>query len=101
MSDDDQRRIAVVLFDGFELLNVFGPLELFGMLPERFTMGLVGPGIDPVRSAKVPKCWLTMSTRPLRSQISCSSRAGSVLADLPMMNPFSPGFTAGHRGRHW
>lgn len=30
MSDSDRRRFAFVLFDGFELLDVFGPLELFG-----------------------------------------------------------------------
>jgi len=32
---DDLRRIAVVLFEGFELLDVFGPVELFSMVPDR------------------------------------------------------------------
>ena len=36
------RRTAVVLFDGFELLDVFGPLELFGVLPVRWA----GPTLD-------------------------------------------------------
>jgi transcriptional regulator GlxA family with amidase domain len=46
------RRISVVLFDGFELLDVFGPLELFGTLRDRFEIGLVGPAAGPVRSAQ-------------------------------------------------
>jgi transcriptional regulator GlxA family with amidase domain len=48
------RHIATVLFEGFELLDVFGPLEIFGMLPDRFTMSLVGPNAGPVRSSHGP-----------------------------------------------
>lgn len=55
MADDDKRRLAIILFEGFELLDVFGPLELFGALPDRFTMALVGPGTDPVQSAQGPR----------------------------------------------
>ena len=55
MSDNDRRQLAVVLFDGFDLLDVFGPLELLGALPDRFTISLVGPGADPVRSAQGPR----------------------------------------------
>jgi len=33
--------LAVVLFEGFELLDVFGPLEMFGLLPEQFEIFLV------------------------------------------------------------
>jgi transcriptional regulator GlxA family with amidase domain len=49
------RRITVVLFDRFELLDVFGPLELFGILPDRFEIGLAGPSGAPVRSAQGPE----------------------------------------------
>jgi transcriptional regulator GlxA family with amidase domain len=49
------RRITVVLFDGFELLDVFGPLELFGTLRDRFEISLVGPAAAPVRSAQGPE----------------------------------------------
>ncbi len=56
MSDETSpHRLAVVLFDGFELLDVFGPLELFGMVPEHFRIELLGPGTDPVRSAQGPQ----------------------------------------------
>jgi transcriptional regulator GlxA family with amidase domain len=45
------RRITTVLFDGFELLDVFGPLEIFGV-SERFEVSLVGPVPGPVGSAQ-------------------------------------------------
>jgi transcriptional regulator GlxA family with amidase domain len=45
------RTITTVLFDGFEPLDVFGPLELFGNLPDQFRLVLGGPGDGPVRSA--------------------------------------------------
>jgi transcriptional regulator GlxA family with amidase domain len=36
-----KRSIGVVLFHDFELLDVFGPLEMFGLLPEHFTIRMV------------------------------------------------------------
>lgn len=35
-------QIAVVLFDGFELIDVFGPLEMFGNLGDRARISLLG-----------------------------------------------------------
>jgi putative intracellular protease/amidase len=55
MRDGVGSLVAVVLFDGFELLDAFGPLELFGALPDRFTITLVGPDTGPVRSAQGPR----------------------------------------------
>ena len=49
------RQVTAVLFDGFELLDVFGPLELFGALPDQFRISLVGPAAGPVRSAQGPQ----------------------------------------------
>lgn len=48
------RRVGVVLFDGFELLDVCGPLELFGKLPEMFRVELLSGSVGPVRSAQGP-----------------------------------------------
>lgn len=31
-----KRTIGVVLFEGFELLNVFGPFEMFGLAADDF-----------------------------------------------------------------
>jgi putative intracellular protease/amidase len=47
--------LAVVLFEGFELLDVFGPLEMFGMLPEQFEIFLVAESGDIVASNQGPK----------------------------------------------
>lgn len=44
------RRVSVILFDGFELLDVCGPVEVFSMLPEHFAVELVGPSPGPVSS---------------------------------------------------
>ena len=47
--------LAVVLFEGFELLDVFGPLEMFGLLPEQFEIFLVAESGDIVASNQGPK----------------------------------------------
>lgn len=48
------RQVSAVLFEGFELLDVFGPLEMFGVLSDRFVLSLVGSSTGPVRSAQGP-----------------------------------------------
>lgn len=50
MAASAKRTVSVVLFDGFELLDVFGPVELLGRLPEDFTIEMLGPAIGPIRS---------------------------------------------------
>src|SRR5581483_3719057 len=47
-------RVAVVLFDRFELLDVFGPLELLGSLPDHFELTMIGPTAGPIPSAQGP-----------------------------------------------
>ncbi|MDX2315394.1 MAG: DJ-1/PfpI family protein [Gammaproteobacteria bacterium] len=49
------RSIAVVLFHEFELLDVFGPLEMFGMVPENFDICMVAEGVGEVASRQGPK----------------------------------------------
>lgn len=53
--DADPRVISAVLFDGFELLDVFGPLELFGTRPGLFALRMIGPEAGPVASAQGPQ----------------------------------------------
>ncbi|OYD71705.1 DJ-1/PfpI family protein [Rhodococcus sp. OK302] len=50
--NESRRRLSIVLFEGFELLDVFGPLGLFGMVPETISVELVGPTAGPVRSSQ-------------------------------------------------
>lgn len=48
--------IAAMVFDDFELLDLFGPLELFGTMPKYFRINVIGPTADPVRSRQGPRC---------------------------------------------
>jgi transcriptional regulator GlxA family with amidase domain len=48
----EARRVAVVLFHRFELLDVAGPVEILGSLPDRFEVSFVGPAAGPVQSAQ-------------------------------------------------
>ncbi len=47
--------IAAVIFPGFELLDVFGPLEMFGLLGERAKITMSASERFPVASAAGPK----------------------------------------------
>ncbi len=49
-------KVGAVLFEGFELLDVFGPLEMFGMLKERATITMLAEKPGLVRSAQGPAC---------------------------------------------
>ncbi len=37
------KEVVVILFNNFETLVVFGPVEIFGRMPEHFTVGLYSP----------------------------------------------------------
>jgi len=50
-----ERTLGVVLFPGFELLDVFGPLEAFGNLPGAFRIVMVAKTAGPVASAQGPR----------------------------------------------
>ena len=49
------RTLGVLIFPEFELLDVFGPLEMFGMLPETFAIRLVAERERNVASAQGPR----------------------------------------------
>lgn len=44
------RKIGALIFPGFELLDVFGPMEMFGMLNNDFSLELVAETDGPVPS---------------------------------------------------
>jgi hypothetical protein len=54
-STGEPSQLSVVLFEGFELLDVCGPLEMFGLLTDRFSINLVGPDAGAVKSATGPQ----------------------------------------------
>ena len=47
-----QRKVSVVLFDGFELLDVFGPVEMLSVLPDRFRVAMVASEAGLVASSQ-------------------------------------------------
>ena len=47
--------IGVVLFDEFESLDVFGPIEMFGMLPGNFEICMVAENSGQIASRQGPK----------------------------------------------
>ena len=49
------QRVCVVLFDRFELLDVFGPAEMFGVLHDRFEIVLAGPQAGAIASNQGPR----------------------------------------------
>jgi len=55
MTDQSSRRLGVVLYPQFELLDVFGPLEMFGMLIGSVDIAVVAQEKGAVRSAQGPE----------------------------------------------
>lgn len=54
------KTLGVVLFPVFELLDVFGPLEMFGNTPD-IDIRLLAPQAGPVRSAQGPQAFAEFS----------------------------------------
>lgn len=50
-------RIGAVLFQGFELLDLYGPLEILGTLEERVTLTTLAEKTGPVPSHQGPQGW--------------------------------------------
>lgn len=44
------RHVGALIFPGFELLDLFGPLEMFGLLKDDFDLQLVAETSDPIAS---------------------------------------------------
>ena len=61
-----KRTIGVVLFEGFELLDVFGPLEMFGLAADDFEILLISEHGGVVSSRQGPKsvCDAAFSSSP-------------------------------------
>ena len=61
-----KRTLGVVLFEGFELLDVFGPLEMFGLAADHFEIRLIAESGGVVASRQGPKsvCDDSFNTAP-------------------------------------
>lgn len=47
---DTMRRVGALIFPGFELLDLFGPLEMLGLLKDEFDLKLIAETLGPVES---------------------------------------------------
>ena len=56
-----ERKVGFLLFDGFELLDVFGPAEIFGVLENYYTVELLAEVAGEVKSAQGPSVMATRS----------------------------------------
>ena len=54
MADATMKRLGVILYPEFELLDVFGPVEMFGNLTGQVEVVMVGERAGAVRSAQGP-----------------------------------------------
>ena len=61
-----KRTLGVVLFEGFELLDVFGPLEMFGLAADHFEIRLISETGGVVASRQGPKsvCDVSFQSAP-------------------------------------
>jgi len=50
-----RRKVGALFFEGFELLDIFGPLEMFGVLPDLFEIVTIGETRSALASAQGPK----------------------------------------------
>jgi transcriptional regulator GlxA family with amidase domain len=55
MSDTDTRKLAILLFDDFEALDVFGPVEMFGVLEGMVEVGTLAMQRAPVGCRQGPE----------------------------------------------
>ena len=49
-------KTAIVVFPQFEALDVFGPVEMFGMYPETFDISFAAEAPGEVATAQGPRC---------------------------------------------
>lgn len=55
------RRIGALIFPGFELLDVFGPMEMFGLLADDFQLEFVAETPGPIQSNQQLKAYAERS----------------------------------------
>ena len=49
------KTLGALIFPGYELLDMFGPLEMFGMMGDKVEIRMVAQTIDPVASRQGPQ----------------------------------------------
>ncbi len=70
-------RVGALLFEGFELLDFFGPREMFGLLDDDARITVVAGKAGPVKAAVDHAAWLTQQWGNAPGSMCFLSRAGS------------------------
>lgn len=60
-------RIAALVFPGFELLDLFGPMQMFGLLPDRYSIHIVSDRPGPIASNQGPQTVAETTTQDRQS----------------------------------
>ncbi len=55
------RKIGALIFPGFEMLDLYGPLEMFGLMPDAFQIDLIAEISGPVPASNGPSSLATAS----------------------------------------
>ena len=97
----DLRRICVVLFEGFELLDVFGPAELFSLVPDQLAIEFIGPGAGPVASSQGVQVTAAIGYDAAATPDIMLIPGGRARDDSSPTRPSCPGCAAGRRPRLW
>jgi hypothetical protein len=74
---DRVRTLGAILYPDFELLDLYGPLEMFGSLGESLRIVTVSQEPGPVRSAQGPRRWRATASTTRPRSICCSCPVGS------------------------
>lgn len=53
--DQQKMLLGMVIFEGFQLLDVFGPLDMFGMLRDKLSIVMIGENGTSVKSSAGPE----------------------------------------------
>ncbi len=69
-------RLGAVLYNDFELLDAYGPLEMFGCLEEAVEIVVIAEQAGPVKSPAVLRPWRNTDSMMRRRWICCCFPAG-------------------------
>ncbi|MFT4571786.1 MAG: transcriptional regulator GlxA family with amidase domain [Hyphomicrobiaceae bacterium] len=61
MSHTQKKRLGILLFEGFETLDVFGPVEMLGHLDETLELTTVAESAGPIASHQGPRTYADSS----------------------------------------
>lgn len=62
------RTVGALIFPGFEMLDLYGPLEMFSLMPEAFQIDLIAENTGPVPANNGPS---SVAERSIRDGFDC------------------------------